>query len=217
MGRPLIDITGQRFGRLVAIRHPFKSNKWECACDCGEFTNVNGHQLRIGAIKSCGCLNSEMSAARKRTHGMTGTKEYSAWFRMKKRCQDPKDKRWEDYGGRGISVHPEWIESFELFFQHIGPATSRLHQLDRIDNNGNYEPGNVRWATRDTQANNTRRNTFLTHNGISRTVAELSKEFNVGYHLLYDRVFDLGWTVADAIEKPVGPAGFQIGHPSYVD
>lgn len=165
-----IDLTGQRFGMLVVeSRAPnyekfsrthnriLKYAMWNCICDCGNTSTVLATDLKSKSQVSCGCHKSLMTSITHTTHGMTGDKEYMAWRGMLARCYNPNNDRYEIYGARGISVQTEWRDSFEAFFQHVGLAPSSKHSLDRIDSNGNYEEGNVRWALATEQAQNVRR------------------------------------------------------------
>ncbi len=164
----LIDLTGQKFGRLLVLRRGPNANnrlpKWVCLCDCGTKRTVAGDSLREGHTRSCGCLQRERAKATieinrppegaRFSHGMTESPEYNSWCAMKKRCLNPKTTRYERWGGRGITVCPQWIDSFETFFTDMGERPSTDHSLDRKDNDGDYEPGNCRWATSLEQANN---------------------------------------------------------------
>lgn len=127
-----------------------------CLCVCGKEFAADAWKVNKGWTKSCGCLKPGMLRAARTTHGQSRphTPEYRAWSLMKNRCLNPNDKRYDRYGGRGIKVHPEWIESFEAFYAFMGKRPSN-HSLDRYpDNDGNYEPGNVRWATAIEQRRN---------------------------------------------------------------
>lgn len=158
-------LTGERYGRLVVVSEVESSGyhrRWLCRCDCGTVKAFDQGNLRSGASKSCGCLKRDQNVLAKfsRTHGMNKTPEHRAWSSMIQRCTNDKQDSWEDYGGRGIRVCERWIRNFEAFFADMGPRPSPMHTLDRKDANGNYEPGNCRWATRAQQAH-TRRSTVL--------------------------------------------------------
>lgn len=160
-----MDITGQRFGRLVAIRYLYIKNSdafWECRCDCGELVAIRGSQARSGKTLSCGCLRRELSSARASGQIIHGgarrgdeAPEYMCWRGMIERCHNPKNTNYIHYGGRGIHVCNEWRRDFAAFVAH-GPRVSMAHSVDRIDNDRGYEPGNVRWATQSQQLLNKR-------------------------------------------------------------
>ena len=151
---------GDRYGRLVLKEHVASSKKgavWLCACDCGDNTIIPSGSFRSGNTRSCGCLFSEQARRQAVTHGMSRTGMYRRWCAMIKRCENPRDKAYKHYGARGIEVCKEWRESFEAFLEDVGECPQPGYSLDRINNDGNYEPGNVRWATQSQQVNNSRR------------------------------------------------------------
>lgn len=168
----LVDLTGEKFGRLTVIQKAegvkTKSGRaltnWICLCECGNEVTVLGENLKKGRTRSCGCLAKEHQREHGKTinlkhgqnHKNNPTPEYRAWQSMIQRCENPNCHAYGDYGGRGISICKEWRESFEHFYRDMGPKPSHSHSLDRIDVNGNYEPGNCRWANKATQSRNVR-------------------------------------------------------------
>jgi len=200
-----IDLSGQTFGRLTVIR-PSRRVKyssgyatyWSCNCACGGSNEVSGCHLRSGKIASCGCAKRSSASERATTHGKSKTAEYGVWRKMRGRCESPSDARHSYYGARGINVCERW-KSFEAFLADMGERPSPLHSLDRINVDGNYEPGNCRWATRKEQNRNTRRNVFITFQGEKRIVSEWAEKLGINYQTLCTRLFELRWPVAIAL------------------
>ena len=159
----LVDLTGQTFGQLtVTGRAESRTNgeaRWHCACSCGGTATSTSSNLRRGRTTSCGCAVARFNRQVRTTHGGRRTPEYGIWCSMVKRCENPNHPRYADYGGRGIGIHPEWRADFAAFLRDVGRRPSPELSLDRIDNDGNYEPGNVRWATAKEQAANRRKPT----------------------------------------------------------
>lgn len=191
------DLSGARFGRLKV--HSLSHRKggkryWNCVCDCGRTTTVPTTHLQTGNTSSCGCLAIENYSTANMRHGGRHTPEYSVWGHMIRRCHRPAAVGYRNYGARGISVCPEWRNSFAAFLRDVGPRPSPKHTLDRINNDGHYEPGNVRWTTRKAQMRNTRVNLVIDYNGQSKTLVEWSESLGVNYHTLHARV-RRGWPI----------------------
>lgn len=163
----LIDLTGSRFGKLVALRlgvpHQSPSRRqvtWECICDCGNIITVQRGSLTFGNTSSCGCAYKD-AGIRRKTNRIDHLSEYSSWSKMKQRCTNPRDKDFKYYGARGISICNEWENSFQKFFEDMGKKPSNAHSIDRIDCNGNYEKQNCRWATPLEQSRNRRHTKYF--------------------------------------------------------
>ena len=208
MAPRLQDLAGKRFHKLVAIeragfREGTKCRKtlWRCRCDCGNEAIAAQVDLVHGATKSCGCIIGQ----HKRTHGGTGTVEFRIWDSMRRRCSDPEHPSYADYGGRGIKVCERW-QDFAAFRDDMGPRPSPDHQIDRRDNDGNYEPSNCRWVTPVVQSNNRRSSRFLTLNGETLTMAQWERRLGMKPGLICQRL-SMGWTVEAALTVPTQQYG----------
>lgn len=200
-----IDLVGLHFGKLRVDRAaPSRNDRtyWMCECSCGAVISVATDALRRGMTISCGCykreLQSKLCKERMATHGMKGTPEYKVWDTMRQRCSNPKNDKYLTYGGRGIHVCERWND-FSMFISDIGRRPSSLHSLDRIDPNGNYEPGNVRWATQKEQQNNRRDNRKFTIDGETKTVAEWADAYRIRPNIVTQRINRDGWCIKRAL------------------
>lgn len=204
------NLVGQKFGRLTVIELD-KSNKhngvyWICKCDCGNTSIVRSDALTSGNTKYCGCLASEQRAINGKSnmkHGMKGTKIYSSWQAMKKRCYNKKYENYIRYGGRGIKVCDEWLNDFQSFYNWaIKNGYKEGLTIDRIDINGNYEPSNCRWCTAKEQSRNTSKNIFLTFNNKTQCLTDWANELNISREILYYRI-NKGWETERALTEPI--------------
>jgi hypothetical protein len=206
---PKVDLTGQKFGLLKVVEEAGRSNAgkvlWRCVCQCGNEVTVVGGDLRSGRTASCGCGIVKATVARSRTHGQSGTRLYRIWCAMVTRTTNPNSERYADYGGRGITMCPEWRTSFEAFVRDMGSTYADGLTIDRIDVNGNYEPGNCRWATYAEQSRNTRRSRRLTFRGQTKTVAEWNELLGLKPGVVLSRIDECGWSVDRALSTGANP------------
>lgn len=157
-----LALKGKRFGFLEVLEETSKrvhrAVMWLCKCHrCGELCEVAGRDMKNGNVQSCGCVRKEHIRTLKLSHGMADTPENRIYRGLKARCNNKKNPAYPDYGGRGVVVCERWQESFENFYEDMGPRPSPKHSLDRSDNDGNYEPSNCRWVTRSVQNSNQRK------------------------------------------------------------
>lgn len=205
-----IDLTGKHFGKLTVIKKEYfipekhKGWYWLCKCDCGNDCVKKGEDLRRGRIKSCGCLSRMLVKKLFDRYNINGYKLIHVRMAMIKRCYKKNDKNYKEYGERGITVYDEWINNSITFYEWA--LTSGYEEgltLDRINNNGNYEPSNCRWINRKKQANNTRTNHFITLNGVTKTISEWSDIVELNYKAIMNRI-QRGWTEEEALTIPKG-------------
>ncbi len=185
-----IDSSGRRFSQS------------QCTCECGKRVIVRNRGLRSGEARSCGCLRQELCKASKTKHGNSGTAQrrasgtYISWCGMIRRCTNPKEKGYHNYGGRGITVCERWRTSFENFLADMGERPSHL-MIDRINNDGNYEPGNCKWSDRKTQRRNSREAHIVTVGDFTGCLADACAHFGISYQRTLMRIYR-GWSVEDA-------------------
>lgn len=190
------------FGRLTVIdragSHPKRGCiMWRCVCECGRETIVNGVLLRDGTTKGCGCSVGKSNI----THGHSYSITYSSWKAMLKRCRYKKHQAFKNYGGRGIKVCNRWQTSFQAFLEDMGERPSKKMCIDRINNDGDYEPGNCRWASMKEQQRNRRGNVRITFQDETMTEAEWARKIGISQTALKRRL-DMGWDIADALTRP---------------
>lgn len=187
------DITGKRFGRLVALRIHIGEGrtKWWCKCECGEEKLIPLDSLSSGRGKSCGCLRKELTGNKFRKHGKPDERLYSIWLNMRDRCNNPNNDLFHRYGGRGIKITGEWNDFQKFYDWAISNGYNKELTIDRIDNDGMYEPVNCRWADRIQQMNNTSTNVFTEIKGEVKTLSEHARDHNINYFSLLYR-YDIG-------------------------
>jgi hypothetical protein len=201
MGAALKLQPGSRYGRLAVIGIKDRSEagkiRWSCRCDCGNLTVVVGSHLTSGAVISCGCYGRSVA----KTHGMSKHPLFRVWTAMIHRCDNPDNKHFKDYGGRGIRVCERW-RKFQNFYSDMGERPFVGAEIDRKNNDGDYTPENCRWATRAEQCSNTRANRYIEHNGVRRCVTEWSRLTGISDIMISQRVFKLGWPIHLALSVP---------------
>lgn len=201
-----IDLTGQRFGRLVASAYVPKNGKgkgkWLCKCDCGGTTRTAASDLKSGKSESCGCLKNEQLIKRRKTHGMSRSGEHYSWTAMKHRCLNPNAQEYARYGGRGITIDPRWVNSFETFLEDMGMRPTPQHTLERIDNDKGYSKDNCKWATRLEQSRNRSSTLRYMYNGKEVPLREIAEKHGISFGMLLQRLTKQGLTLQEALERP---------------
>ena len=195
------NLIGQTFDYLTVLhRSENRGNGkkpeviWECQCLCGKIVTVKGYSLISGHTKSCGC--------RKIKHGLTHKERlYTTWCNMRRRCTDPSNKRWEQYGGKGITICPEWNDYSQFREWAINNGYAENLTIDRIDINGNYCPENCRWADAKTQANNCSRNHIIEFNKKKMTMSEFADYLGLSYSALQHRI-ERNWDIKRIVSQP---------------
>jgi hypothetical protein len=184
------DLTGERHNRLTVLRRHSsgRHSRWWCRCDCGRELPVIQQKLTANFQKSCGCYRNESTARRFLTHGRSGTHEYAIWSAIKARCSNPLQPSWKYYGGRGISMCDQWVDSFQQFFADMGARPSMRHSIDRLDNNGPYSPENCRWATYAEQRRNRKDIRNVMWNGQTRCLEDWSVHTGIPRTTLFLRL-----------------------------
>lgn len=205
------DITGQRFGRLVAKSVDGKSHgvyTWLCDCDCGNKTIVRKNCLSLGTTTSCGCARRDRTVSFNKEKAIHGdaprgnvTTEFSTWKGIKARCLNPNLPAFKHYGGRGIKLCPRWMD-YRNFLKDMGRKPSPELTIHRVDNDGNYEPSNCIWATQDVQNNNKRTTHFIEFEGVVLSLTQWAARIKMHPRTLYGRISD-GWDIRKAITTPV--------------
>ena len=191
-----LELQGQRFGRLSVLgraqTQPGQRNAmWTCLCDCGKTTVVAASNLQA-STRSCGCLKTEAAskilktARYTQTHGMSHTPEHDTWLHMKQRCYNPNSHKFAIYGARGIKICDRWLNSFEAFYADMGPKPAPIYSIDRINSNGNYEPGNCRWSTPAQQSRNRSITNLITVDDKTLCVRDWHKALGIPDKKLYE-------------------------------
>ena len=199
------DLTGMKFNRLTVIRYAGRRKRdstWECICDCGIRKTISRGALthKRGTI-SCGCIKKEKIIHGHARRGKPSS-EFISWGQMIQRCTNPNNKKYPSYGGRGILIAPRYL-IFQNFLNDIGPKPGPEYSIDRINNNGNYEPGNIRWATPKEQMRNLRKNVIITFRGESRTLPEWAEIVGIASNTIRARLLSYGWPAEKALTQPV--------------
>jgi hypothetical protein len=191
------NIAGQKFGRLLVIERAGVSKHrmalWKCVCDCGKITVVSTGTLTTGQTKSCGCLRIEKTSS----HHLSRTLAYRVWGGMMARCYNPKSNRYESYNGRGIGVCHRWHE-LEAFVEDMGQPPSGHYSIERINNDGDYEPSNCKWGTSKEQARNRRSTLWIEYHGETKSLAEWTEELGINYKNTWKRITQRNWSVMRA-------------------
>lgn len=209
MSRAYEDLTGRRFGRLVVVSREMRAlpsgkrmGVWLCRCDCGTEKTITTDSLVRGTTRSCGCLHKDVVTK----HGLYLDPLYKSWNNIRHRICNPLDRDYHRYGGRGLSIEPEWATDFASFrswvLTHLGPKPSPQHSIDRIENDLGYMKGNLRWATPVVQQNNKRSNRLITWNGETLNLTQWCSRLGLNYNAVRMRIIVMKWPIDLAFTVP---------------
>ena len=210
-----IDITGQKFGRLIAVRFDHRKNNrqfWLFKCSCGKEKIIDKSHVMGRKIRSCGCIKTEMlkNKPNGKIHGMTKTKFYKKWIMMKRRCYDKKCQAYKHYGGRGIKVCDRWLkfenfrdDMYQSYLEHAKKFGHKNTTIERKNNNGNYCKENCRWATLIEQGNNKTNSRYLVYNGKKLTITQWADIVGISENVIRFRLDKYGWNIKDALTIPL--------------
>lgn len=201
-----VNLTGKKFNRYLVLHLVKSSNegfKWLCRCECGTEKEVFGCSLKNGTTKSCGCFKIEFNKRIRKVHKKSNPLEYNSWVGLKSRCLNISDRAYKDYGGRGITVCDRWLgaDGLQNFINDMGKRPNANYSIDRINNNGNYEPSNCRWATAKEQSRNNRNTCIIEYKEKKFALIDLAILFNVQYNTLRHRIIR-GWDLEKALTTP---------------
>lgn len=203
----LLDLTGRTFGRLTVLSRAENGkggkSRWLCKCRCGNECIVHSSSLVSGNTRSCGCLRREESHNRSTTHGMSKSPLFAVWRAMVGRCENPNNKSYPYYGGKGISVCKEWHGSSTFFEWALNNGYSHGLTIERIDVGKGYEPDNCKWIPRKQQARNKTNNVMVEIDGTSKCLPEWCEEYGMSYYTVYQRIKKLGWEPKKALTTPI--------------
>lgn len=203
----LDDLTGKRFGRLIVVSRAENGKgsrvRWLCRCDCGNKCVVYGYSLKSGNTRSCGCLRAETSKDKATTHGMSKTSLFHVWWAMMERCNNKNSNSYKNYGGRGISVCDEWLDSTTFFDWALSNGYEEGLTIERIDVNDGYKPSNCKWVTKKEQARNKTNSFIVEIGGESKCLAEWCEIYEINYFTVHQRIAKLGWSPIKALTTPI--------------
>jgi len=196
MAKYIPVVPGARYGKRVVLGPGTKPGHWQVRCDCGDEQEIRADGLRTHSA----CTRCAWTG----THGQSKTPEYRIWSGMITRCYNPNWEHYAHYGGRGITVCPEWRHSFEQFLADMGPRPTPKHSLERVNRDGPYAAGNCRWATHQDQMRNRSNSTFFTHAGRTQTAAAWAEEAGMKTSTFWERL-RRGWSLERTLTEPVAP------------
>lgn len=219
-----MDLTGQRFGRLVALSHKIRLGKtglpktqWLCKCDCGNTNEINQYALTRGLTISCGCYHKEMTSKARTIHGLRHSRFYNIWCVMLSRTRNHSNNEYHNYGARGISVCDRWLtaenfkeDMYAKYLSHVSVFGEKNTSIERIDNEKGYSPENCKWATQLEQAQNKRNNVHYLVDGELLTKREISTRFKISINTLKMRI-KKGWPVERMIVPPAKRRNYSYG------